>query len=118
MKARGEPREEDVSIAAHLLRLRDPVTKQPLSDELLAGEFGMFFTAGLETSGNAISWTLCAPLLATESPVPFLSLRTFKQKWHPCLRLRECSGCLEGAAGGCLVCAAMQCATAGHSRFW
>lgn len=60
VKARGEPAEDDVTIAAHLLRLRDPRTGQPLSDELLAGEFGMFFTAGLETSGNAISWTLCA----------------------------------------------------------
>ena len=54
----GEPRADDVSIAAHLLRLRDPATGQPLPDALLAGEFGMFFSAGLETSGNAISWTL------------------------------------------------------------
>ena len=58
VKARGELRTDDVSIAAHLLRLRDPATRQPLPDALLAGEFGMFFSAGLETSGNAISWTL------------------------------------------------------------
>ncbi|CAL8465333.1 g4868 [Coccomyxa elongata] len=58
VKARGEPAPGDATIAAHLLRLRDPATGGPLSDELLAGEFGMFFTAGLETSGNAISWTL------------------------------------------------------------
>ncbi|CAL5223031.1 g5486 [Coccomyxa viridis] len=58
VKARGEPAAEDVSIAAHLLRLRDPATGQPLPDNLLAGEFGMYFSAGLETSGNAISWTL------------------------------------------------------------
>ena len=58
VKARGELRADDVSIAAHLLRLRDPATGQPLPDALLAGEFGMFFSAGLETSGNAISWTL------------------------------------------------------------
>jgi cytochrome P450 len=58
VKARGEPVAEDVSIAAHLLRLRDPKTGQPLPDNLLAGEFGMYFSAGLETSGNAISWTL------------------------------------------------------------
>lgn len=58
VKARGEPAAEDVSIAAHLLRLRDPKTGQPLPDSLLAGEFGMYFSAGLETSGNAISWTL------------------------------------------------------------
>ncbi len=58
VKARGEPAPGDATIAAHLLRLRDPATGGPLIDELLAGEFGMFFTAGLETSGNAISWTL------------------------------------------------------------
>ena len=58
VKARGELRADDVSIAAHLLRLRDPATGQPLPDALLSGEFGMFFSAGLETSGNAISWTL------------------------------------------------------------
>ena len=62
VKARGEPKEDDVSIAAHLLRLRDPVTEQPLPDELLAGEFGVFFAAGIESAGNAISWTLCATL--------------------------------------------------------
>lgn len=74
MKARGEPAEDDVTIAAHLLRLRDPVTKQPLSDELLAGEFGMFFTAGLETSGNAISWTLYAPLLSCPRSIHYPAL--------------------------------------------
>ena len=58
MKARGEPRADAVSIAAPLLRLRAPAPGQPLPDALLAGEFGMFFSAGLETSGNAISWTL------------------------------------------------------------
>jgi cytochrome P450 len=45
-------------VAAHLLRLRHPRDARLLSDEVLAGEFGMFFTAGLETSGNAITWTL------------------------------------------------------------
>ena len=58
MKARGEPADDDVSIAAHLLRLRDPSTKEPLPDDLLAGEFGLFFSAGIESAGNAISWTL------------------------------------------------------------
>ena len=47
-----------MSIAAHLLRLRDPATGQPLPDDLLAGEFGLFFSAGIESAGNAISWTL------------------------------------------------------------
>ena len=58
MKARGEPAEEDVSIAAHLLRLREPLSNEPLPDDLLAGEFGLFFSAGIESAGNAISWTL------------------------------------------------------------
>ncbi len=61
MKARGKPGPEDVSIAAHLLRLRDPVSGRPLPDALLAGEFGVFFAAGIESAGNAISWTLCVP---------------------------------------------------------
>ncbi len=59
VKARGEPKDEDVTIAAHLLRLRDPATGKPLPDELVAGEFGVFFAAGIESAGNAISWTLC-----------------------------------------------------------
>ncbi|BDA50154.1 Cytochrome P450 3A13 [Coccomyxa sp. Obi] len=58
VKARGEPGPEDVSIAAHLLRLRDQATGRPLPDALLAGEFGVFFAAGIESAGNAISWTL------------------------------------------------------------
>ncbi len=58
VKARGEPADDDVSIAAHLLRLRDPVSDAPLPDDLLAGEFGLFFSAGIESAGNAISWTL------------------------------------------------------------
>ena len=57
-KAKGAPPPEDMSIAAHLLRLRDPVTKLPLPDDLLAGEFGLFFSAGLESAGNAVSWTV------------------------------------------------------------
>lgn len=60
VKARGEPDVEDGSVAALLLRLRDPNTGAPLPDELLAGEFGVFFTAGIESAGHAITWTLCA----------------------------------------------------------
>ena len=47
-------------MAALLLRLQDPNTGAPLPDELLAGEFGVFFTAGIESAGHAITWTLCA----------------------------------------------------------
>jgi len=58
VKARGEPPAHDVSIAAHLLRLRDPTTGEPLSEDLLVGEFGVYFAAGIESAGNAMSWTL------------------------------------------------------------
>ena len=58
VKARGPPTEDDPSIAAHLLRLRDPDTEEPLSNTILVGEFGVFFTAGIESAGNAMSWTL------------------------------------------------------------
>ena len=46
VKARGPVRDSDHSIAAHLLRIRDPETGAGLADDLLAGEIGMFFTAG------------------------------------------------------------------------
>lgn len=89
VKARGPPKDDDLSIAAHLLRLRDPATGAPLDDALLAGEFGVYFAAGIESAGNALTWTtfllsqhprveakLCAELaahglLATpENPTP------------------------------------------------
>ena len=58
VKARGEPAPDDVSIAAHLLRLRDPTTGRPLPDDLLAGEFGVFFGAGVRTR---LSWRRSPP---------------------------------------------------------
>lgn len=57
VKARGPVRDDDQSIAAHLLRLRDPATGAPLDDDLLAGEFGVYFAAGIESAGNALTWT-------------------------------------------------------------
>ena len=62
LKARGPPPEEDVSVAAHLLHLTDPTTGQPLSDDLLASEFGVYFAAGIESAGNALTWTMYAPV--------------------------------------------------------
>ena len=47
VKARGPVRDSDHSIAAHLLRIKDPETGAGLSDDLLAGDIGMFFTAGM-----------------------------------------------------------------------
>ena len=58
VQARGPVQDDDVSIAAHLLRLRDPDTGAPLSEDVLTGEFGVYFTAGIESAGNAMSWTL------------------------------------------------------------
>jgi fatty acid synthase len=57
VKSRGPPAADDVTIAAHLLRLTDPRTGRPLDDALLAGEFGVYFTAGIESAGNALTWT-------------------------------------------------------------
>ena len=58
VKAQGPVRDDDVSIAAHLLRLVDPATGQPIPDDLLAAEFGVYFAAGIESAGNAMSWTV------------------------------------------------------------
>jgi len=58
VKARGPPRDDDESIAAHLLRLRDPNNNDlPLDDAALANEFGVYFAAGIESAGNAMTWT-------------------------------------------------------------
>eukprot|EP00884_Botryococcus_braunii_P019667 jgi/Botrbrau1/6384/Bobra.49_1s0002.1 len=45
-KAKGPVSPDDVSPAAHLLRYRDPVTKQPIPDDKLAAEFGALTSAG------------------------------------------------------------------------
>ena len=58
VKARGPPSQDDESIAAHLLRLRDPSKGDlPLDDAALANEFGVYFAAGIESAGNAMTWT-------------------------------------------------------------
>ena len=69
VKARGPPAPEDVTVAAHLLRLRDPQTGAPLGDDLLASEFAVIYAAGLESAANALTWTMWAPSrLETCSP--------------------------------------------------
>ncbi|CAL8464267.1 g3802 [Coccomyxa elongata] len=67
---RGEPSDTDTTIAAHLLRIRDPSTgmpptqpylenvRQPLPDDRIAAEIGVFFTGGFETTGHTIAWAL------------------------------------------------------------
>eukprot|EP00891_Asterochloris_glomerata_P001568 jgi/Astpho2/1568/Aster-x1016 len=46
------------TIAAHLLRIRDPNTGLPLDERTLQAEIGLLFIAGFETSGNASSWLI------------------------------------------------------------
>ena len=58
VKSRGPVAKDDVSIAAHLMRLTDPRTNKSIPDDLLAAEFGVYFAAGIESAGNAMSWTL------------------------------------------------------------
>ncbi len=53
IKGRGDLRPDDVSIAAHLLRIRDS-RGEPLPDDRLAAEIGVFFTGGFETTGHTI----------------------------------------------------------------
>ena len=58
IKAKGPLHESDVSVAAHLLRIVDPKTGQPLPDDRLAAEIGVLFTGGFETTGHTIAWAL------------------------------------------------------------
>ena len=53
---RGEPSDLDTTIAAHLLRIRDPKTCRPLPNDRVAAEIGVFFTGGFETTGHTIAW--------------------------------------------------------------
>lgn len=58
-RARHDPDDaSDTSIVAHLLRLRDPATGQPLPDDLLASQIGVLFWAGHDTTGNTIAYAL------------------------------------------------------------
>ena len=45
-------------MAAHLLRIQDPNTGQPLSDDLLLPQVSVLFWAGFDTTGNTMAWTL------------------------------------------------------------
>lgn len=59
LRARGPPAADDTTIAAHLLRIRDP-SGQPLTDEQLAPEIGILYLAGVETSAHTVAFVLCA----------------------------------------------------------
>ena len=58
VKARGPPKEEDSSIAAQLMRLKDAHTGEPLPDRLLLPQISVLFWAGFDTTGNTMAWTL------------------------------------------------------------
>lgn len=58
IKGRGPPHATDVSVAAHLLRIRDPATGEPVPDDRLAAEIGVLFTGGFETTGHTIAWAM------------------------------------------------------------
>lgn len=44
--------------AGHLLRVKDPETGLPLTDDLLVPEIGTMFIAGFETSSHTEAWAL------------------------------------------------------------
>eukprot|EP00208_Stichococcus_sp_RCC1054_P002339 CAMPEP_0206139828 /NCGR_PEP_ID=MMETSP1473-20131121/7467_1 /ASSEMBLY_ACC=CAM_ASM_001109 /TAXON_ID=1461547 /ORGANISM="Stichococcus sp, Strain RCC1054" /LENGTH=576 /DNA_ID=CAMNT_0053533745 /DNA_START=97 /DNA_END=1827 /DNA_ORIENTATION=+ len=54
----SDPPDSDGSLAAHLLRLRDPKSGQKICDERLLPHVGIFFFAGHDTTGHTLAWTL------------------------------------------------------------
>ena len=58
VKAKGPVDDSDMTVAAHLLRIRDPKTGQPLPDDRIAAEIGVLFTGGFETTGHTIAWAV------------------------------------------------------------
>ncbi|GMH38538.1 hypothetical protein BSKO_06422 [Bryopsis sp. KO-2023] len=53
--ARGDPKDDDQSVAAQLMRIRG---KEGIVDERLLSEIGILFVEGFETTGHTIGWTL------------------------------------------------------------
>lgn len=74
LRARGPPAIDDTTIAAHLLRIRDP-SGQPLTDEQLAPEIGILYLAGVETSAHTVAFVLCALAHMRPSYLPSLGWR-------------------------------------------
>jgi fatty acid synthase len=58
VKARGEPTQDDQSIAGLLLKLRNPKTGRPLSDDRLAAEFAVVYQGGTETTSLTTAWAV------------------------------------------------------------
>jgi cytochrome P450 len=53
----GPPADDDESLGAQLLRIRDADGK-PLPDEQLLPHIGILFAAGMDTTGHAMAWSL------------------------------------------------------------
>ena len=83
IKARGPPKADDMSIAARLLRLTDPTTGRPLTDDRLKAEIMIFFIAGSETTGARCA--RCARP-ALELGTPAQSIASIQAGWTgmPC----------------------------------
>ena len=74
MKSRGPPNDNDDSMAAHLLRIQDPSTGQPLSEDLLLPQVSVLFWAGFDTTGNTMAWTLYCISQHPQVPPFFISV--------------------------------------------
>eukprot|EP00884_Botryococcus_braunii_P023274 jgi/Botrbrau1/9630/Bobra.0131s0010.1 len=57
VQARGPPKADDMTIAAHLMRIRDEAGR-PLPTGRLQAEFSTMFGAGTDTTGHSMAWTL------------------------------------------------------------
>eukprot|EP00210_Caulerpa_lentillifera_P000329 g322.t1 len=64
---RGEPDENDISVAANLTRARMPDTDDPLPFNLLRGELALAILAGFDSTSHQLSWIFA--LLATNPSV-------------------------------------------------
>jgi hypothetical protein len=85
IKGRGPPKADDMSIAARLLRLTDPTSGGPLTDDRLKAEIMIFFIAGSETTGARPQHTRCACCArsATGRPTHMLCmLRMLRYRAH------------------------------------
>ena len=57
-RSKGPLEDSDMTVAAQLLRIRDPKTGKPLPDDRIAAEIGVLFTGGFETTGHTIAWAM------------------------------------------------------------
>lgn len=58
MAVARRPHPASLSPAPRRGACRDPATGRPLTDEQLAGEVGLMFFAGFETTGHTMAWAL------------------------------------------------------------